>query len=268
MVKKIFHTADWQYIKNKERPLQHVLNEYLKDVQKHTADLDYEEALQVIAGDILENIHDLVKIDEFLGVMKMFKRMSEITPLIFTGGNHDNKKDNAIDDNDNLLKIMNNWDWYKVFYLKESQVFDYENIRFFNYSIYNQSKPPKDYNKHIVKDKFNIGLYHDPLNCAGDYGGKEFKTSPSLEIFSGLDAVMMGDIHKRQAFEFEKGAYAVYAGSPYQRRVSESINEHGYVLWTLDEQINFEFVDLDNPYTVVKGEYDFDNKSFKIKNKA
>lgn len=268
MVKKIFHTADWQYIVSKKSPIEHVLNEYLKDVQKHTEDLDYEEALQIIAGDIFENIHDLVKIDEFLGVMNMFKRMSEITPLIFTGGNHDNKKDNAIDENDNLLKIMNNWDWYKVYYLKQSQIFDYENIRFFNYSIYGQSKPPKDYQKHIDKNKINIGLYHDPLNCAVDYGGKEFKTSPSLDIFSGLDAVMMGDIHKRQAFEFEKNAYAVYSGSPYQRRVSESINEHGYVLWNLENQINFEFVDLDNPYTVVKGEYDFDSNNLKIKNKA
>lgn len=268
MVKKIFHTADWQYIKNKEKPLQYVFNQYLKDVEKHTSELNYKEGLQVIAGDILENIHDLVKIDEFLGVKNMFKRMSELTPLIFTGGNHDNKKDNALDENDNLLKLMKNWDWHNVFYLKESQVFDYENIRFFNYSIYNNSKPPKDYKKQVASDKINIGIYHDPLNCAVDYGGKEFKTSPSLEIFSGLDAVIMGDIHKRQAFEFEKGAYAVYSGSPYQRRVSESINEHGYVLWDLEQQISFKFVDLENPYTVIKGDYDFDKKELLIKNKV
>ena len=129
--------------------------------------------------------------------------------------------------------------------------------------------PPKDYQKYISKDFINIGLYHDPLNCAVDYGGKEFKSSPSLDIFKGLDVVMMGDIHKRQAFEFEKNKFAVYSGSPYQRRISESINEHGYVEWEIEQNnISFKYVDIDNPYVIIKAEYDFDNDTLNIKNKA
>ena len=269
MIYKIFHTADWKYNLNKKQPFDYELNAYLKDVKTHTDKFEqYEDVLQIIVGDIFENIHDLVKIDEFLAVKDMLTKMTELSPVVMVGGNHDNKKDNAIDANDNLLKIVNNWDIYGLTYIKHSEVYETQNVRLINYSIYNQSKPPKDYNQYLNGDKFNIGLYHDPLNCAIDYGGKTFKTSPSLKIFDGLDAVMMGDIHKRQAFEFNKNKFAVYCGSPYQRRVSESINEHGYVLWDLyDKEISFNFVDIDNPFTIVKADYDYDNKTLDIKNK-
>lgn len=268
MIYKVFHTADWQYILNKKRPFQYALHSYLKDVKKETDKFEqYEDVLQVVVGDIFENIHDLVKIDEFLAVKDMLESMAQLSPVLIVGGNHDNKKDNAIDENDNLLKIINNWDIYGLTYLKHSEVYEYQNIRFINFSIYNESKPPVGYKKQLTEDKVNIGLYHDPLNCAVDYGGKMYKSSPSLKIFNGLDAVMMGDIHKRQVFEFDKNKFAVYCGSPYQRRVSESINNHGYVLWDLyDNNISFKFVDIDNPFTIVKADYDYDNKNLTIKN--
>ena len=256
-VKKIFQTADWQFILNKKESFDHAFNLYIEEVKDKSFKLDYDEVLQIIVGDIFENIGDLVKIDEFLYVKEMFYKMQSISPLLIVGGNHDNKKNNALDENDNLLKIINNWDWAK------------KNLRFFNYSIYNNSNPPEDHHLYINQEKINIGLYHDPLNCAIDYGGKDFKSSPALDIFTGLDAVMMGDIHKRQSFEFEKGKYAVYSGSPYQRRISESVNEHGYVLWKInDSNIAFEFCDIENPYVEYDANYEFETKKIIFKNKV
>lgn len=261
---KILHSADWQYSKNKNDAFMYAKERYLE----YASNINDPELVQVIAGDIFHNIGMNATIDEFLAVKDLLKQMQNISPLIIVGGNHDNQKNNALNENDNLYKVVKHFNLKNTTYLKHSIIFEKYNYRFFNYSIYELSLPPKNHKQYIDDEKYNIGIYHDPLDFAVDFNGKKFPKAQNTIIFEGLDCVMMGDIHQRQHCEYEPNRYAVFSGSPYQTRASETINGKGFVEWDFSQNgITFKYIDIENPYNIAVADYDSSIKQLKIKNK-
>jgi DNA repair exonuclease SbcCD nuclease subunit len=97
-------------------------------------------------------------------------------------------------------------------------------------------------------------LYHAPIINAKTDIGYEIDHGGELEIFEGCDMVMLGDIHKRQSFNY-KGIPIAYPSSLIQQNFGENVSKHGFLLWDVE--------------TKTFTEHDVENKSpfyqFKIK---
>jgi DNA repair exonuclease SbcCD nuclease subunit len=85
---------------------------------------------------------------------------------------------------------------------------------------------------------------------------QQYIDQSDTEKFNGLEAVLCGDIHKRQEFKFKTGkGYMI--GSPIQQNIGESIGRHGYGIYDVETK-EYSYVDLPNPKPFLK----FSIKSF------
>ena len=83
--------------------------------------------------------------------------------------------------------------------------------------------------------KYKIGLFHGTFAQVKLYNGDEIHadTNPyPLEWIKDFDFMLLGDIHKRQVFNY-KNTICGYSGSLIQQNYGEDILDHGYLLWDL-----------------------------------
>lgn len=107
---------------------------------------------------------------------------------------------------------------------------EFDQFRFWNYDIrgHGEFNPLPEY--------INVGLYHGSiLGCVTDLGFVMTDAEADLEQFKGMDFMMLGDIHKRQAF---MGGRAWYAGSLIQQNYGEEGNK-GFLLWNISSKTDF-----------------------------
>jgi hypothetical protein len=256
MKKLIIHTADWQYTDKRRDAFKYAFSKYLENAKKRIS-RGYGKVWQVVAGDIFQKIGTAASIEDLIAVKDMLSSMSELSDVIIIGGNHDNNPRAYKLEEDNLALILSNWPEMnnKVKYLFGSKVYEADNeTRFHHFCICDKYRKPLDSNSFIDMPGIDIALYHGQLASALDFRGFKFKASKrDVEIFDGFDAVMMGDIHKRQVLPLPSGGYAVYAGSPYQHNFSESVNDHGGVFWEIDGgEITPEYFDIEGKYPFIK----------------
>ena len=123
-----------------------------------------------------------------------------------------------------------------------------DNIVWCVYSIFDDNSRPDIETARIEygDDKSYIGLYHAPIIGATTDIGYEFTESTSLEHFEGCDMVMLGDIHKRQSFNY-KGTPIAYSSSLVQQNFGESVDKHGFLLWDLQSK-TFDEYDIETNY--------------------
>ena len=95
-------------------------------------------------------------------------------------------------------------------------------------------------------DKTKIGLFHGPIMGLTTDIGFRFEEGYDAENFKGCDVVLAGDIHKRQIFDIPDGGKAYMVGSTICQNYGESIKNHGYGIFNL-EDFSYTFRDLDNP---------------------
>lgn len=99
-------------------------------------------------------------------------------------------------------------------------------IKFWTYAI---SDPTGE---HFAVDPadINVGLFHGSVaGCQTDQGFVLEEAECGIERFSGMDFVLMGDIHKRQSF---RDGRMWYAGSLIQQNFGED-EEKGFLLWDI-----------------------------------
>jgi len=256
-VKKIIHTADWHLepTENHDR-FRDFIGRFISSIEKETKGYHEDEVLIVIVGDLFDNkskkpsheADDLM--DDVL--MELTKRWKTIVTI----GNHDYDRRNK-SKLDCITPIANSFKRHgndRLVYLKKSKHFEYLNLLFFNYSNFEDNKPPAIKNiKKMIPNKINIGLYHDMLS-----GSKDFKNVDvsehnadvdSTNIFEGLDFVLLGDIHKHQTIQAD--IPIVYCGSPEQLHVGESVNGHGYCIWDVEKH-TYEFIELNSDWGCYK----------------
>ena len=211
-------------------------------------------AVLVIAGDVFHNKSDLspecVKIgSDFL------KNCADRIPTILTAGNHDATLANK-SRLDCLTPIVDALNHPNLFYLKDSDVFRYENILFNNFSVFDDSD--KYINYYTIPSRYknetdhHIALFHGPVNNAvTDVGYTVSSRSITNELFVGHHMAMLGDIHKHQILqEFDdvnQKPIIVYAGSMVQQNHGEDLKGHGFLLWDLKRRV-FKHYELLNDY--------------------
>ena len=233
-------------------------DEYVSIFQKFYDSLDkvrkVTNAVLVVAGDVFHNKSDLspecVKIaSDFL------KNCADRIPTILTAGNHDATLANK-SRLDCLTPIVDSLNHPNLYYLKESDIFRYENILFNNFSVFDDPEKYLMYDKIATKYKnetdHHIALFHGPVNNAmTDVGYMVSSRSITNELFDGHHIAMLGDIHKHQILQeyndVDNKPLIVYAGSMIQQNHGEEIKGHGFLLWDLKRRI-FKHYELTNDY--------------------
>ena len=262
MIKKIVHLADihlrtfrmheeyMSVFKNLMSDLTDLLSEYKK-----------EEIRIVIAGDL---VHQKIVIsNEQLMLGTWFLRnLEEIAPVIMIAGNHDlleNNKD-RIDSISPMVQFLFD---KNLNYFKESKCYLDDNIVWCVYSIFEDNSRPdiEAAREQFGNDKTYIGLYHAPIINAKTDIGYEIDHGGELEIFEGCDIAMLGDIHKRQSFNYN-GIPIVYSSSLIQQNFGENVSKHGFLLWDVESK-TFTEHDVENKFPFyqfkIKSLEDLDN---------
>lgn len=245
MVKKIVHLADihlrtfrmheeyMSVFKNLMSDLTDLLSEYKK-----------EEIRIVIAGDL---VHQKIVISNeqlMLGTW-LLRKLEEIAPVIMIAGNHDlleNNKD-RIDSISPMVQFLFD---KNLNYFKESKCYLDDNIVWCVYSIFEDNSRPdiESARAQFGNDKTYIGLYHAPIINAKTDIGYEIDHGGELEIFEGCDMAMLGDIHKRQSFNYN-GIPIAYSSSLIQQNFGENVSKHGFLLWDVETK-TFTEHDVEN----------------------
>lgn len=232
--------------------------EYTSIFEKFYSSLDklnkVTKPVLVIAGDIFHNKSDLspecVKIgSDFL------KNCADRVPTILTAGNHDATLANK-SRLDCLTPIVEALNHTNLYYLKNTDVYRYENILFNNFSVFDEPEKYVKYDQIPTKYKnetdHHIALFHGPVNNAvTDVGYTVSSRSITNGLFDGHHIAMLGDIHKHQILqEYDDGEnkpIIVYAGSMIQQNHGEELKGHGFLLWDLKRKL-FKHYELSNDY--------------------
>lgn len=269
MIKIIVHSGDWQTNSNSTHitnAINYAKEQYFLYLNELLLKYKKEEILQIIPGDLFDR-KEKSSITDYLWVKNFLEKCCEYSQTIITLGNHD--FDTRHRHMPTLLRLLvDNSNIEGLTFYEKSGVYEYnDEIRFFVFSNLEKSKKPEDFKQHLKGDKLNVGLYHDPLSNAKDYNPKvKYTKYPNAStLFKGLDCVIMADIHKRQIISIDGKANAIYCGSPYQRTFGEDVLNHGIVKWELPS-FNYEFIDLENPFNLIKLETNIKDKKINILN--
>jgi len=251
MVKKIIHIADIHvrtYKMHKE--YKETLQQFLNEAEEAVAEYSSEEVRIVIAGDL---VHQKITIsnEQLLLVTWLLRECANIAPTIVIAGNHDLLENNK-DRMDSITPCVELLNHENIHYLKDSKCYEDDNIVWCVYSIFEENSRPnieKGREKH-GDDRTYIGLYHAPLVGASTDLGYEFDHGTTFEHFEGCDMVLIGDIHKRQAFN-HKGIPIAYSSSLIQQDFGENVSNHGFLLWDVESK-TFEEHNIETSYGFYK----------------
>ena len=245
-IEKIYHLADI-HIRNLKRHDEYklVLQKFLNNVDRDNID----NSIIYLGGDIVhaktEMSPELLReVSWFLNECAKRKHTFIIT------GNHDCNLNNDYR-LDALSPIIKNLDNDRIHYLKDTGVYNFENITFVVYSILDKKEnwPSAD----SIQGENKICLFHGPVNLAEtDIGYTVSSKSFTADMFDGFDMALLGDIHKRQTIQpYQthpmKKPIVQYCGSIVQQNHGESLDKHGYLLWDVKSRTYQEF-DIENDY--------------------
>jgi len=208
-----------------------------------------EDSIIYLAGDIAhaktEMSPELVR-----EITWFFTECAKRKPTFVITGNHDcnlNNKDRL----DVLTPICDNLSLPNLVYLRDTGVYQITNdITFTVYSILDKKENwPKGVN---VNGNKKICFFHGPVDAAKtDIGYVVSSHNFTPDMFDGFDMVLMGDIHKRQIVQQRDKVngkpIVVYAGSTVQQNHGEYLENHGYLLWNVEEETFKEF-NIHNDY--------------------
>ena len=209
-----------------------------------------DEFIIIITGDIYHNKSVIGNYG--LSLYKSFiQELVKINKVYILHGNHDFIQSEL---NHPTLVSSSSFNIDNLTILDKTTTFNINDIGFSYVSIddtldiYRNSGRIQDLPKFpdIIGDvKYKIALFHGLFAYAKLYNGQEvreeYKPYP-LEWIQDFDYVLLGDVHKRQVFNYKKRTICGYSGSLLQQNYSEDILDHGYLIWDLEnkkiEEIN------------------------------
>jgi DNA repair exonuclease SbcCD ATPase subunit len=207
-----------------------------------------EDFVIVLAGDIVHAKTDMSP--EMVEVASKFlKNVADIAPTILIAGNHDC---NLANQNrlDALSPIVNNLQHPDLHYVKYSAVVRVADTEFAVCSVFDEQITWPSAGDCVTDNK--IALYHGPVH--GSLTDANFTITNrhvGVDTFDGFHMTLLGDIHRHQTLqEYNPSTgkpIVVYASSLLQQNHGETIDNHGWCLWNIQDR-TFEFVPLHNDY--------------------
>lgn len=257
MVKKIIHIADIHIRTFRmHEEYREVFQTFIDRCKELTEGYEHGEVRIAIVGDLVHQKITISNEQLMLGCW-FLAELAKIAPVILVAGNHDLLENNK-DRMDSISPMVQLLDNEHIHYYKKSKCYKDDNIVWANYSIFDENKRPDiEYGRvNHGEEKTFIGLYHAPLIGATTDIGYEFdEHHTALEHFEGCDMVLLGDIHKRQAFNHQ-GIPIAYPSSLIQQGFGETVSKHGFLVWDVETR-TFEEHDITTRY----GFYQFKIKS-------
>jgi len=203
--------------------------------------LVFDDYIIIITGDVFHNKNNIGNYGLLL-YKTFIQELLKFSRVYILPGNHDIIQS---DTNQPSLVYSSTFDLTNLTILNESQSFIIDEIGFSYVSVENtldsyknsgrfQELPPFPTINESVK--YKIALFHGSFAFAKLYNGDDIKTETNpypLEWIKDFDYVLLGDIHKRQMFNYKNNTICGYSGSLIQQNFGEDIIEHGYLLWNL-----------------------------------
>ena len=261
MIKKVIHVSD-VHIRNFLRMEEYgeQLSNFIEMCKEIAKPYKREEIRILIAGDLIHQ-KNTISPELFAFTSTFIRQLEEIANVIVIAGNHDLVVNNT-SRKDAITSLFETASFENSFLLdyeldyKSGYIVD-DNITWALYSIYDDFQKPniEEARAEYPSNKV-IGLYHGTIIGSTLNNGSVVDCGLDGDIFEGCDAVMVGDIHKRQAIK-RGDVEIVYPGSLIQQNFGETITQHGFVVWDI-ENLTYNFIDLNSDY----GLYKFEIKSF------
>jgi DNA repair exonuclease SbcCD ATPase subunit/DNA repair exonuclease SbcCD nuclease subunit len=209
-----------------------------------TRNFTFNDFIIIITGDIFHNKNNIGNYGLLL-YKTLVQELTKIGRLIIFSGNHDKTQSNQ---EQPTLVYSSSFEINNLTILNITQSFIIDDIGFsyvdindtldtFKNSGRIQDLPP--FPPFNTKVKYKIALFHGSFASVKLYNGENVKddTNPyPLEWIQDFDYVLLGDIHKRQVFNYKKKTICGYSGSLIQQNFGEDIIDHGYLLWNIEEK--------------------------------
>lgn len=258
IVKRIYQIADvhiptYQRMDMFAVQLEKLIASIRDDINAHN--LRPEEVRIVLCGDLVHS-KNIVTNELNVFASTFIRNLSALAKVVCITGNHDIIESNSARI-DTLTGIFKTAQFSNAILLDmqldyESGIVYDDDITWALYSYHDDFNIPDIESARDEKPNNKIiGLFHGMLIGCKLYNGYITDSGNDKNMFDGCDAVMAGDIHKRQELKIGE-IPIVYAGSPLQLDFGESITQHGYVVWNT-EDLSHEFIDVPNEF----GYYDF-----------
>jgi DNA repair exonuclease SbcCD ATPase subunit/DNA repair exonuclease SbcCD nuclease subunit len=197
----------------------------------------------MIGGDIVHAKTDMSP-ELIQMVSYFFTGLADLVPTFVICGNHDTNLNNN-NRLDALTPIIDALKHPNLYYLKDTGNFEVGDVAFTVMSVLDQPEnyPKADSIKKKVKRKF--ALYHGTVEASTTDTGIRLLQGLSRDYFTGYDAALLGDIHKRQILNKEPLIF--YPGSLIQQNFGEAYEGHGPAILNVNT-LECKFLEIPNDY--------------------
>jgi len=239
-IDKIFHVSDI-HIRTLKRHTEYreVFQNMFDYINSHAT----ENSIAVVTGDIVHSKLDMSP--ELVQMLVNFFNGFTI-PTIVILGNHDMNLNNMhrIDAVSPILDVINNTN---IIFIKDNGLFEFAGITWNHMAV---DKTPDEYVR--AKDfdaPYKIALHHGAVNTAKtDIGYQISNEHVTVEMFTGHDITLLGDIHKPAQF-LDAAQTIAYPGSLIQQNHGEAL-DHGILVWDVENR-RADFAEIPNDYGYV-----------------
>ena len=239
-IDKIFHVSDI-HIRTLKRHTEY--REVFQNMFDYINSNATENSIAVVTGDIVHSKLDMSP--ELVQMLINFFKGFTI-PTIVILGNHDMNLNNMhrIDAVSPILDVINN---PNIIFIKENGLFEFGGITWNHMAV---DKTPDEYVR--AKDfdaPYKIALHHGAVNTAKtDIGYQISNEHVTVEMFTGHDITLLGDIHKPAQF-LDAAKTIAYPGSIIQQNHGEAL-DHGILVWDVENR-RADFAEIQNDYGYV-----------------
>jgi len=254
-LKYIFHLSDL-HIRNGDKiqsrydEYELVFNNTIISINNKISELSLicNEYLIIITGDIFHN-KSVIGNYGLLLYRTFIEKLTKIGKVIIIQGNHDLNQSEINQPSlvysssfqiDNLMILENTTSFIITDNNDNNIGFSYVSVNdtLDNYKNSGRIHELPEFPKILEDVKYKIGLFHGTFAKVKLYNGEEIRedTKPyPLEWIKDFDFMLLGDIHKRQVFNY-KNTICGYSGSLIIQNYGEDILDHGYLLWNLEDK--------------------------------
>lgn len=242
-IKYIYHISDI-HIKCNERHDEYklIFDKFINEIDNNKL-TNCNNSIIIITGDLFDNKNVLTS--EAICLAKyLIDNLANRMSVILIAGNHDIDLKYSSQKIDNIQAILSNNK--NIIYYKDTGIYKFKNITFGVTSVFDYALVKAD---DIVNDnQYKIALFHGIVKSKYvNFDNKNYNFK--ISDFDNYDFVLLGDIHKHIILKENMA----YAGSLIQQNFGEDINNHGYILWDLEnKKILFKEINNDYCYANIK----------------
>jgi DNA repair exonuclease SbcCD ATPase subunit len=239
---KIIQISDIHIRERRRAEYNEVFAKLYKSISEQTANIEYNQRLIVICGNLFHNKTKLSP-ENIIDGSAFLRNLSNISPVIIIPGPHDiyDRSSGHIDLIDPIINECK--DIHNIWYNPISGKYPHNSDILFIHKSFTSIQFP---NINCDPEKINVLLIHEKIE------------PPVMSQLTNFDLVLGGSIPAKQILNIPNSkTFIGYSGSLIQQDISEMPQEHGYIIWSLyndnqEFEITSKMVNIQNDYGFVK----------------